>query len=71
MILVDRIYLIDQVKVRVIYLKENGDVWNSRNIDLSLTNPQTNSTIKVPDTERGVSVETNIISIKSSELGLN
>lgn len=64
-------YLIDNVKVKVIYLKANGDVWNSKIIDFNLINPQTKSTIKVGDTERGKSVQYEIVSIKSTALELN
>jgi hypothetical protein len=64
-------YLIDNVKVKVFYMKANGVVWNSRIIDFNLLNPQTKSTIKVPDTERGTRVKYEIFSIKSTALGLN
>ena len=64
-------YIIDNVKVRVIYLKPNGQVWNSRFVDFNLLNPKTKSTIKVADTERGVSVKYEIASIKSNALELN
>lgn len=64
-------YLIDNVKVKIIYIKANGDVWDSRIIDFNLLNPRTKSTIKVPDTERGTSVQYEIVSIKSTALGLN
>jgi hypothetical protein len=64
-------YLIDNVKVRVIYIKANGGVWDSRIIDFNLLSPHIKSTIKVPDTERGTSVKYEIVSIKSSAVGLN
>lgn len=64
-------YLIDNVKVIVIYIKANGGVWDSRTVDFNLVGPQTKSTIKVPDTERGASVKYEIVSIKSSALGLD
>ena len=64
-------YLINNVKVKVIYIKANGDVWNSRTVDFNLINPHTQSTIKMPDTERGTSIQYKIISIKSAALDLN
>jgi hypothetical protein len=63
-------YLIDNVKVKVIYIKGNGDVWNSQIIDFDLLRSQTKTTIKVPDTERGTSIQYEIVSIKSTALGL-
>ena len=64
-------YLLDNVKVRVIYIKANGEVWDSRVIDFNLLDPHSKGTIKVPDTDRGTSVKYEITSIKSSALGLN
>lgn len=63
-------YLIDNVSVNLIYIKANGEVWNSRILDFNLIEPNTKSTIKVPDTERGTSVKYEIVSIKSASLGL-
>lgn len=63
-------YLIDNVKVRVIYIKADGGVWDSRVIDFNLLNPNTKYTIGVPDSDRGTSVKYEIVSIKSSALGL-
>lgn len=64
-------YLLDNVKVRVIYIKANGDVWDSNTVDFNLLEPNTKSSIKVPDTNRGTSVKYEIVSIKSAALGLN
>jgi hypothetical protein len=64
-------YIIDEVKVRIIYYKPNGTVWDSRIVTFNLLNPNTKNTIKVADTERGVKVEKEIVSIKSRALGLN
>lgn len=63
-------YLIDNVKVKVIYIKDNGEVWDSRTVDFNLINPHTQSTIKMPDTQRGTSIQYEIVSIKSTVLGL-
>ena len=64
-------YIIDIVKVKVIYIKANGEVWDSKIVDFNLLNPQTKSTIKVGDTDRGTSIQYEIVSIKSTALGLN
>lgn len=63
-------YLIDNVKVKVIYIKADGGVWDSRTVDFNLINPHTQSTIKMPDTQRGTSIQYEIVSIKSTALGL-
>lgn len=63
-------YLIDKVKVKLFYYKPNGNVWDTRIIEFSLLDPNTTSTIKIPDTDRGVRVEQDIVSIKSASIGL-
>jgi hypothetical protein len=63
-------YIIDQVQVKLFYYKPNGTVWDTRIITFNLLDPQTKNTIRVPDTNRGVRVEKEIISIKSRVLGL-
>ena len=64
-------YVLDNVRVKVIYIKANGEVWDSKMVDFNMINPQSKSTIKVGDTERGTSVQYEIVSIKSNALGLN
>lgn len=64
-------YVLDNVRVKVIYIKANGEVWDSKMFDFNMLDPQTKSTIKVGDTERGTSVQYEIVSIKSNALGLN
>lgn len=64
-------FLIDNVKVRVVYIKKNGDVWDSKTIDFNLINPHGQSTINMPDTQRGTDIQNEIVSIKSTALGLN
>lgn len=63
-------YIIDNAKVKVVYIKANGDIWDTRIVDFNLINPQSKATIRVPDTNRGTSVTYEIVSIKSSALGL-
>ena len=38
-------YIIDNVKVKIVYIKTNGQIWDSRIIDFNLLEPQTKSTI--------------------------
>ena len=64
-------YVLDNVRVKVIYIKANGEVWDSKMVDFNMIDPQTKSTIKVGDTERGTSIQYEIVSIKSNALGLN
>lgn len=64
-------YVLDNVRVKVIYIKANREVWDSKMVDFNMIDPQTKSTIKVGDTERGTSVQYEIVSIKSNALGLN
>lgn len=63
-------YLIDNVKVKVTYIKANGGVWAARTYDFNMIDRQTTSTLKIPDTDRGTSVQCEIVSITSRALGL-
>ena len=63
-------YLINNAKVRVTYIKKNGDVWMNHDVDFQLLQPYSNMTMKISDTERGTSVKVRVIEVKSSELGL-
>lgn len=64
-------YVIDNVKVKITYIKANGDVWDTRLVDFNMIDPQTKVTQKIADTERGTSINYEIVSIKSNALGLN
>ena len=64
-------FLIDNVKVKVNYIKIDGGIWDTKIIEFKNLQPNTNDIIAVDDTPRGVSVQYEIISIKSSELGLD
>lgn len=63
-------YLIDEVQVKVTYIKANGDIWKEKIVDFNLLAPKHKYTERVPDEERGVKVEYEIVSIKSKTLGL-
>lgn len=59
-------YIIDKARVKVTYIKSNGGVWETRYVDFDLIGPQIKKTIKVPDTERGTTINYEIVSIKSN-----
>lgn len=63
-------YIIDEVQVKLFYYKPNGTVWDTRIVSFNLLNAETKNTIRVPDTNRGVTVKSEIVSIKSRALGL-
>jgi hypothetical protein len=63
-------YTVDNIRIKVSYIKANGDLWKNEFLDFNLVAPQTKATIKVPDTNRGTSINYEIVSIKSSALGL-
>lgn len=63
-------YLLENVKVRITYIKKNGEVWRNRDIDFSMIDAQNSMTMTIPDTDRGVSVQCRVVGIKSSSLGL-
>lgn len=64
-------YVIDLVKVKITYIKANGDVWDTRFVDFNMVKPQIKVTKSIEDTERGTSINYEIVSIKSNALGIN
>jgi hypothetical protein len=64
-------YLLENVKVKVIYIKLDGGVWQDKYVDFNSIDPHSKMTLKIPDTDRGVKVEYQIASIKSDALNLN
>lgn len=63
-------YLMDNVKIKISYLKPNGDVWDTKLIDFNLLEAHSKQTLRVEDTDRGTSVQYEIVSIHSTVLGL-
>jgi hypothetical protein len=63
-------YLLENVKVKITYIKANGDVWRNIDHDFEMLSPNSVGTVKVPDTDRGVSVRCRVTSVRSSALGL-
>jgi hypothetical protein len=63
-------YTIDQVLVKISYIKPDGATWQSVTEEFSLLSPNTIKTKRIADSERGTRVEYEIISVKSSDLGL-
>jgi len=63
-------YILDQVRVKVDYIKANGGIYKSEYVDFNLLEPGTKLTLPAPRSSRGTSVNYGIESIKSKPLGL-
>ena len=63
-------YTLDKVRVKIMYIKANGNIYETKFEDFSFIRPNTTSTHKIPDTKRGTSVKYEIATIKSKALGL-
>ena len=63
-------YTLDKVRVKIMYIKANGNIYETKFEDFSFIRPNTTSTHKIPDTKRGTSVQYEIATIKSKALGL-
>lgn len=63
-------YMIDEAKIAIIYIKDNGDVWDTKYEVFSMIAPHDSKTHSIPDTNRGVKVETEVVEVTSSSLGL-
>lgn len=63
-------YSVDELKVRVDYIKANGGLYKTEVLDFTSIPPTSSQTLRAPDSNRGISVEYKIISVTSTELGL-
>ena len=63
-------YTLDKVRVKIMYIKANGNIHETRYEDFYFIRPNTTATHKIPDTKRGTSVKYEIATIKSKALGL-
>jgi hypothetical protein len=64
-------YTIDKVRVKIMYIKANGDVYETKYEDFHYIRPNSKATHRIPDSKRGTSVKYEIASIKSKALGLS
>jgi hypothetical protein len=64
-------YTLDKVRVKIMYVKANGNVWDTKYEDFNTIKPNTKITHKIADTKRGTSIKYEISSIKSKSLGLS
>lgn len=63
-------YTIDMVKVRVAYIKQAGGVYKYEDVEFPNLSPHSDATLPAPDSDRGTSVQLEIETITSTELGL-
>jgi hypothetical protein len=64
-------YTLDKVRIKIMYIKANGDIWDTKYEDFQAIKPNTKVNHNIPDTKRGTSVKYEIATIKSKALGLN
>ena len=63
-------YTIDDARVRVTYYKANGNVWKQKEFSFKSIRPNTSQLMRIPDTDRGTSLDYEMVYIKSSSLGI-
>lgn len=64
-------YTLDRVRVKIVYIKANGGIWETRFEDFYKIKRNSTVTHEIPDTKRGTRIVYEIASIKSKALGLN
>lgn len=64
-------YTLDKVRVKIMYVKSNGGIYETKYEDFISIKPNSKATHKIPDTKRGTSVKFEISSIRSKALGLS
>ena len=60
----------DKVRVKITYIKANGDVYETKYEDFFYIRPNSKATHRIPDSKRGTSIKYEIASIRSKALGL-
>ena len=63
-------YTLDKVRVKIMYIKANGNIHETKFEDFYFLRPNTTATHRIPDTKRGTSVKYEIATIRSKALGL-
>jgi hypothetical protein len=63
-------YTLDNSKVRVQYIKKNGELWRNHDVDFPMMEPRSTLTMKLSDTDRGTKVKCMLVSVDSKSLGL-
>ncbi len=63
-------YNIDNVFVRVRYIKSNGETWKEEQLDFNYLAPRETRTIRAPDSDRGTKIDFQIMQITSRDLAL-
>jgi hypothetical protein len=64
-------YTLDKVRVKIMYVKANGSIWETKYEDFLTIKPNTKVTHKIADTKRGITVKYEIADVKSKSLGLS
>jgi hypothetical protein len=60
--------ILDEVVVKVNYIKESGDLWESKEVVINNIQPGTNKSAKAPETSRGIKIKTEIVKISAKSL---
>lgn len=63
-------FLLDEVTVKVSYIKANGELWKDEYLTFSMVEPNSSKKQRAPESERGTNVEYELVSVKSTGLNL-
>ncbi len=63
-------YVMDEVTVRVEYIKTTGRTWETRDVVLRHIRPNSEKVLPMPDSERGTSVRSEVVAVRSKELNM-
>jgi hypothetical protein len=60
--------ILDEVVVKIDYIKESGDLWETKEVVVNNIQPGTNKSAKAPETSRGIKIKTEIVKITARSL---
>lgn len=63
-------FLLDEVIVKVSYIKTNGEIWKDEYLTFSMVEPNSSKKQRAPESERGTGIEYELVSVKSTSLGM-
>jgi hypothetical protein len=63
-------YLLDSMRVKVAYLKANGDIYQTEILEFENVDPNGSKSLYAPNSNRGVKVSCTVISVHSNAMKL-
>lgn len=64
-------YIVDQMTCKLVYWKENGDVYKVETMNIPELEPYETRKVQAPGSHRGTKVTVDVVAVQSHEIGMN